>query len=125
MKSEFNIFFDAPKTFEIQNIKPLSGLVGLYFIFSPDNEIQYPFRKSKLLYPPHQPHIFYSNPASYLWRKNRYMINSQKQAAMFARVDEWKKSGKTMREFATGIGLSAINPDRVWNPVRVFAKNCP
>ena len=25
---------------------------------------------------------------------------------MFARVDEWKKSGKTKREFATGIGLS-------------------
>ena len=57
-------------------------------------------------YPPHQPHIFYPNLASYLWRKNRYMISSQKQAAMFARVDEWKKSGKTMREFATGIGLS-------------------
>jgi hypothetical protein len=34
------------------------------------------------------------------------MINGQKQAAMFARVDEWKKSGKTMREFAFGIGLS-------------------
>ena len=25
---------------------------------------------------------------------------------MFARVDEWEKSGKTMREFASGIGLS-------------------
>ena len=34
------------------------------------------------------------------------MINSEKQAAMFARVDEWKKSGKAMREFASGIGLS-------------------
>ena len=34
------------------------------------------------------------------------MINSEKQSAMFARVDEWKKSGKTMREFASGMGLS-------------------
>ena len=34
------------------------------------------------------------------------MINGEKHAAMFARVDEWKKSGKTMREFASGIGLS-------------------
>jgi transposase-like protein len=34
------------------------------------------------------------------------MINSEKQAAMFARVDEWEKSGKAMREFASGIGLS-------------------
>ena len=25
---------------------------------------------------------------------------------MFARVDEWKKSGNTMRAFASGIGLS-------------------
>ena len=38
------------KTFEIQNIKPLAGLVGLYFIFTTDCEIQYPFKKSKLLY---------------------------------------------------------------------------
>jgi hypothetical protein len=34
------------------------------------------------------------------------MINNQKQATMFARVDEWKKSGKTMREFASGVGVS-------------------
>ncbi len=34
------------------------------------------------------------------------MINSEKQAAMFAKVDEWKKSGKAMRDFASGIGLS-------------------
>ena len=25
---------------------------------------------------------------------------------MFARVDEWKKSGKAMRDFASGVGLS-------------------
>ena len=34
------------------------------------------------------------------------MINGQKQAAMFARVDEWKNSGKTIREFASCVGLS-------------------
>jgi len=34
------------------------------------------------------------------------MINGQKQTAMFARVDEWKKSGETMQEFASGIGVS-------------------
>lgn len=34
------------------------------------------------------------------------MIQSQKQSTMFARVDEWKASGKTMREFASAIGLS-------------------
>jgi hypothetical protein len=34
------------------------------------------------------------------------MIESQKQVVMFGRVDEWKKSGKTMQEFASGIGLS-------------------
>ena len=50
MTNEFNIYFDTPKTFEIQNIKPLAGLVGLYFIFTEDCEIQYPFKKSKLLY---------------------------------------------------------------------------
>jgi len=50
MNNEFNIYFDTPKTFEIQNIKPLAGLVGLYFIFTTDCEIQYPFKKSKLLY---------------------------------------------------------------------------
>ncbi|MCH9030068.1 MAG: hypothetical protein IH819_10755 [Bacteroidetes bacterium] len=50
MINEFNIYFDTPKTFEIQNIKPLSGLVGLYFIFSTDYDIKYPFKKSKLLY---------------------------------------------------------------------------
>ncbi len=34
------------------------------------------------------------------------MIESQKQVAMFGRVDEWKKSGRTMQEFASSIGLS-------------------
>ena len=34
------------------------------------------------------------------------MINSQKQIAMFSRVDEWKNSGKAMRKFASEIGVS-------------------
>ena len=50
MTNEFKLYFEAPKTFEIQNIKPLSGLVGLYFIFTSTLDIQYPFKKSKLLY---------------------------------------------------------------------------
>jgi len=44
------INFDTPKQFELSNIKPLNGIVGLYFIFSANTLIQYPFRKSRLLY---------------------------------------------------------------------------
>ncbi|MDR0820374.1 MAG: hypothetical protein LBN19_02485 [Endomicrobium sp.] len=45
-----DIYFDVPLLFEVNNIKPLNGIVGLYFIFSSDTQIQYPFNKSKLLY---------------------------------------------------------------------------
>ena len=48
--TELKIFFDRPKTFEMQNIKPLKGLTGLYFIFNEKTKIQYPFKKSQLLY---------------------------------------------------------------------------
>ena len=48
--TDLKIFFDQPKTFELQNIKPLMGLAGLYFIFSEKTLIQYPFQKSRLLY---------------------------------------------------------------------------
>ena len=48
--TELKLFFDRPKTFEIQNIKPLKGLTGLYFIFNNKTKIQYPFKKSRLLY---------------------------------------------------------------------------
>jgi hypothetical protein len=48
--TELKIFFDQPKTFELQNIKPLMGLTGLYFIFTKKTQIQYPFKKSRLLY---------------------------------------------------------------------------
>jgi hypothetical protein len=34
------------------------------------------------------------------------MKKQQKQSIMFARVDEWEKSGKTMREFAKEINIS-------------------
>lgn len=33
-------------------------------------------------------------------------MKNQKAAAMFAKVDEWIKSGKSMREFAASVGLS-------------------
>lgn len=48
--TELKIFFDSPRVFEIQNIKPLSDLTGLYFIFTDKIKIQYPFKKSRLLY---------------------------------------------------------------------------
>ena len=47
---ELKIFFDRPKIFEMNNIEPLSGLTGLYFIFTDKINIQYPFKKSRLLY---------------------------------------------------------------------------
>lgn len=50
MTKEFKIYFDNPKTFEIKNIKPVIGLTGLYFIFTTKTKIQYPFKKSRLLY---------------------------------------------------------------------------
>jgi len=44
------IFFEEPKRFDLQNIKPLSGIIGLYFIFLTKTEIAYPFGPSKLIY---------------------------------------------------------------------------
>jgi hypothetical protein len=44
------INFDTPKQFELSNIKSLNGIVGLYFIFTTNTQIQYPFKKSRLLY---------------------------------------------------------------------------
>ena len=45
-----DIYFDTPKSFELNNIKPLNGITGLYFIFSQTININYPFCNSKLLY---------------------------------------------------------------------------
>ena len=50
MNNELKIFFDKGKTFEIQNIKPLIGLTGLYFIYAEKLKIQYPFKQTRLLY---------------------------------------------------------------------------
>jgi len=44
------IYFEDPYSFELSNITPLMGIVGLYFIFLTKTEIPYPFRKSRLLY---------------------------------------------------------------------------
>jgi hypothetical protein len=44
------IFFDDPKVFDLHNIKPLVGIIGLYFIFLANTEIQYPFKRSRLIY---------------------------------------------------------------------------
>jgi len=45
-----SIYFDEPKLFEPISINSLSGIVGLYFIFSQETFIEYPFDQSKLLY---------------------------------------------------------------------------
>ena len=50
MENNITIYFDSPKPFEPRNIQPLSGIVGLYFIFTQTIHIQYPFEKSRLLY---------------------------------------------------------------------------
>jgi hypothetical protein len=50
MQKDISIYFDEPKSFEPTNTKTLGGVVGLYFIFTQSNFIQYPFDKSKLLY---------------------------------------------------------------------------
>ena len=47
---KIKVFFDDPKVFDLQNIKPLVGITGLYFIFLSNTEIQYPFRRSRLIY---------------------------------------------------------------------------
>jgi len=47
---QYNIFFDKCQEFELENIKPLTGICGLYFIFLKKTEIAYPFKKSRLIY---------------------------------------------------------------------------
>lgn len=48
--NQYKINFDQYKEFKPENIKPLMGLCGLYFIFLKKTEIPYPFRKSRLIY---------------------------------------------------------------------------
>lgn len=50
MKKELKIYFDKRQTFEMQNIKTLVGLAGLYFIFTENKKINYAFNESRLLY---------------------------------------------------------------------------
>lgn len=50
MLNDLKIFFDSPQKLEMQNIKPLMGLIGLYFIFNDRIQIQYPFKQSRLIY---------------------------------------------------------------------------
>jgi hypothetical protein len=50
MNTQFDLYFDEPKAFELKNVKPLIGLTGLYFISTTNIKIQYPFNKSRLLY---------------------------------------------------------------------------
>jgi len=49
MKS-IKLFFDEAREFNPRFIQPLSGLRGLYFIFSMDIHLSYPYKKSRLLY---------------------------------------------------------------------------
>jgi|GEM_PF-410748 len=44
------INFDDAKPFELTYIKPLSGIMGLYFIFLSSTTIPYPFQTSRLIY---------------------------------------------------------------------------
>jgi hypothetical protein len=44
------IYFDHQKNFESENIKPLNGITGLYFIFNRSIKIHYPFNTSRLIY---------------------------------------------------------------------------
>lgn len=44
------INFDSPQHFRVENLAPLGGIVGLYFIFTERTYIQYPFKTSRLIY---------------------------------------------------------------------------
>jgi hypothetical protein len=50
MTKKVTIYFDSPMDFIPENIRPLNGIAGLYFIFSKSIGINYPFDVSKLLY---------------------------------------------------------------------------
>src|SRR3989304_1446315 len=44
------IYFEQYQEFEPNNIKPLMGICGLYFLFLKKTEVPYPFKKSRLIY---------------------------------------------------------------------------
>ncbi len=48
--TKIKIHFEDPKTFELRNLKALTGIAGLYFISLDTISIRYPFKESKLIY---------------------------------------------------------------------------
>ena len=48
--NEIRINFDREQDFELKNFNSLVGLTGLYFIFLTKTRIEYPFKKSRLIY---------------------------------------------------------------------------
>lgn len=50
MVEKYKIHFDDFKYFEPRNIKPLTGICGLYFIFLKKTKLPYPFGKTRLIY---------------------------------------------------------------------------
>jgi hypothetical protein len=48
--NDISVFFEQGHKFESSKTNELNGIVGLYFIYNSDIEIQYPFGKSKLIY---------------------------------------------------------------------------
>jgi len=44
------IYFNEPDKFKLKYFKSLKGIIGLYFIFLDSIYINYPFKKSKLIY---------------------------------------------------------------------------
>lgn len=47
---KITINFELGRDFSLRNISPLSGVTGLYFIYSQNIKIKYPFKESRLLY---------------------------------------------------------------------------
>jgi hypothetical protein len=50
MNNEIKIYFDVGIPFTAQNVKSVTGLSGLYFIFEAKRKIDYPFKRARLLY---------------------------------------------------------------------------
>lgn len=50
MSNEFKIYFEQSIPLDIRNINLLGRIAGLYFIFTKDLPIPYPFKPSRLLY---------------------------------------------------------------------------
>ncbi|MCS7214505.1 MAG: hypothetical protein NZ927_09880, partial [Candidatus Calescibacterium sp.] len=46
----YKINFDEGQILDLKNAKKLLGIIGLYFIYLRNYEIQYPFGKSQLIY---------------------------------------------------------------------------